>query len=360
MDNAIYHFMDCDGSKDGPPQPYPDLSQIADFSTAAEAAPQDEPAQPRVRKFYPGVLDSKYMQAVVRGGREGLLQFRENPQRSHPVPYPWPEWFDHETGSPAGKKRHGQRGYPEGCTSQRPAAVPGCGGSVSGGGGGNRPVPSMYDPPPCAAAVAAANAAASAAAAQHCQPVVVACPIPAQQAQPHHQQHQHQPQQPPPFVRAANTEHCIPCSAAPEVWADPSDPRADCTPHRPPPPQHHAPHQQRPRPQPASTDRNFVPSYLHEPENMAKIIAHDYQRQWVDERDSWEESHATSNDNQRMRMQNRCSHQERKFVEHQKCARDTKAKVAEGQLPDCRKKSTTRRPWYPPGKVCVVRRRCGC
>ena len=45
---------------------------------------------------------------------------------------------------------------------------------------------------------------------------------------------------------------------------------------------------------------------------MAKIIAHDYQRQWVDERDSWEESHATSNDNQRMRMQNRCSHQERK------------------------------------------------
>ena len=45
---------------------------------------------------------------------------------------------------------------------------------------------------------------------------------------------------------------------------------------------------------------------------MAKIIAHDYQRQWVDERDSWEQSHATSNDNQRLRMQNRCNQQERK------------------------------------------------
>ena len=248
--------MDCDGTKDGPPKPYPDLSQIADFSTAPEGATQSEPAKPRVRKFYPGVLDSKYMQAVVRGGREGLLQFRESAQRSDPVPYPWPEWFDHETGSPAGKKRPGQR-YPEGCGSQRPAAVPGCGGGVSGGG---QPVPSMYDPPPLAAAVAAANAAAP----NNCQqpadrqPVVVACPMAAQQPT-----QQQQPQMP-PFVRAANEAHCIPCSAAPEVWADPADPRVDCTPQRPPPPQYQAPNQQqRPRPPPASNDKNFVPSYLH-------------------------------------------------------------------------------------------------
>ncbi|XP_037075862.1 uncharacterized protein LOC119096964 [Pollicipes pollicipes] len=186
------------------------------------------------------------------------------------------------------------------------------------------------------------------------QPVMVQCPPPVAERCPT------PPQQPPPFVRAANEDLCIQCSAAPEVYADPSNPRADCTPRRPAPAPSRPPHQARPHPVPHSTDKNFVPSYLHEPENMAKIIAHDYQRQWIDERDTWEDSHATSNDHQRMRMLNRCSETENKFVEHQKCARAAKAEMAEGRIPDCKKRSTTQRPWYPPGKVCVVRRRCGC
>ncbi|XP_037075459.1 death-associated protein kinase related-like [Pollicipes pollicipes] len=48
----------------GPPKPYPDISQIADFSASQQ--PQHDAPEPRVKKFYPGVLDSKYMQAVVR------------------------------------------------------------------------------------------------------------------------------------------------------------------------------------------------------------------------------------------------------------------------------------------------------
>ncbi|XP_037090315.1 uncharacterized protein LOC119110547 isoform X2 [Pollicipes pollicipes] len=55
-----------------------------------------------------------------------------------------------------------------------------------------------------------------------------------------------------------------------------------------------------------SNSKLFIPSYLHEKEIMARMVAHDYGRQWLAERDAWHQLHATSDDHLRERMLERC------------------------------------------------------
>ena len=45
---------------------------------------------------------------------------------------------------------------------------------------------------------------------------------------------------------------------------------------------------------------------VQEKQIMSRIVAHDYGRQWLTERDAWLEQHATSDDSLRTRMLERC------------------------------------------------------
>ncbi|XP_037090314.1 uncharacterized protein LOC119110547 isoform X1 [Pollicipes pollicipes] len=81
-----------------------------------------------------------------------------------------------------------------------------------------------------------------------------------------------------------------------------------------------------------SNSKLFIPSYLHEKEIMARMVAHDYGRQWLAERDAWHQLHATSDDHLRERMLERCRDTEARYVDSQKCYRNLKEEIARGRL----------------------------
>ena len=59
------------------------------------------------------------------------------------------------------------------------------------------------------------------------------------------------------------------------------------------------------------TDLRFSPCSVHQEKAvMARMVAHDYGRQWLAERDAWHEQHATSDDSLRTRMLERCQNTE--------------------------------------------------
>ncbi|VDI41498.1 Hypothetical predicted protein [Mytilus galloprovincialis] len=72
------------------PVPLPATSQIPGLNAEIEGQYQDDPIKPLFRE-----TDSKYIRLAKQGGRQNLLQFKENPNMRERAPkgYPRPEWF---------------------------------------------------------------------------------------------------------------------------------------------------------------------------------------------------------------------------------------------------------------------------
>ncbi|XP_043203298.1 uncharacterized protein LOC122371214 isoform X1 [Amphibalanus amphitrite] len=97
-------------------------------------------------------------------------------------------------------------------------------------------------------------------------------------------------------------------------------------------------HDDRDKKKKSGSSKSFLPSYIHDKEIMARMVSHDYGRQWLAERDAWFEQHATSDDSLRTRMLDRCQKTEIEYVNAQKCYRDLKEQIARGRLAGSKKK----------------------
>ena len=87
----------------------PPASQIPGLSTLPDDVAMETEDDRTCRRKWIRDTDTKYIRLAKRGGRQGLLAFKDpKPPAEEAVPYPRVDWFDHENAEDEETKEHSE------------------------------------------------------------------------------------------------------------------------------------------------------------------------------------------------------------------------------------------------------------